>query len=203
MCANQSEQLHQLISHADTIHSLYARANGAAPQYYSNHSLCYNGTGSTLPTGAAAFPWPVSCCCESGRLPPLLLLLLLLLLLVLLFLLLVLILLLLLLLLLVVVLLPLILLILLTLLVRLLVLLLQTFRFGVGPGHLGPSEGDGSGRYICVPHPDRLVTGAGLALRFYRLSLRFHCIIDFFCAVLTVDRCLQPGRTRSMWRASS
>ena len=130
-------------------------------------------------------------------------LLLLLLLLVLLLLLLVLILLLLLLLLLVVVLLLLILLILLTLLVRLLVLLLQTFRFGVGPGHLGPSEGDGSGRYICVPHPDRLVTGAGLALRFYRLSLRFHCIIDFFCAVLTVDRCLQPGRTRSMWRASS
>lgn len=32
-----------------------------------------------------------------------------------------------------------------------------SFRFGVGVGGLGPSEGDGSGRYLCVPNPDALV----------------------------------------------
>ena len=90
MCSNQSKQLQQLVSHADTIHSVYVYAGAAAPQYNVNHSICYNGS-ATLPTGAAAFPW-------------------------------------------------------------------AAFRFGAGPGHLGPSEGDGSGRYLCTPTPDTLVT---------------------------------------------
>ena len=90
ICKNMTQQLTQLISHADTIHTVYVGAGAGAPQYNANHSLCYNGTG-TLPTGIEAFPW-------------------------------------------------------------------ATFRFGVGPNHLGPSEGDGSGRYFCVPKPDALVT---------------------------------------------
>ena len=32
------------------------------------------------------------------------------------------------------------------------------FRFGVGRGQAGPFEGDGSGRYLCIPHPAALIT---------------------------------------------
>ena len=56
MCKNMSKQLHQLVSHKETIHTLYVGAGAAAPQYNVNHSICYNGT-ETLPTGAKAFPW--------------------------------------------------------------------------------------------------------------------------------------------------
>jgi hypothetical protein len=45
------------------------------------------------------------------------------------------------------------------------------FRFGVGPGHLGPSEGDGSGRYICIPSPDSLVTAWAKPLRAAGVSI--------------------------------
>ena len=98
MCPNMSKQLEHIISHADTIDTVFVGGGGAIQQYNVNHSLCFNDTSGPIAPTSKTFPW-------------------------------------------------------------------ATFRWGTNRENLPPLDGDGSGRYLCTPYPDSLVTAWAKPLR--------------------------------------